>query len=395
MSEKEFNKKEIKEIDKVILIGNGFDRSLGVPTLYTEFLVYLFKKHLLISVQNGEDHIASPTASKKYNYFVSEFFTTSFNKELFSKPFKKEEFEQYLSVQNDLQELLIYLNRLQFNYNKNSEFVKRLYQNGITGWGNVEQVYYDMLIEMEKKGMGEDEKNSKVKELNNQLDYLKKELIVYLKTFTLNKSEIDNYALKLKSALSRGVINYDFGLDDDSAIKLVVSNHLFINFNYTDFLNKILNSSTFNSYRRKPKVIPIHGYLEKEDGVIFGYGDEDTEGFNLLKNQKDNNLLSNIKTFNYLGNDTYRRFLVEIDKAKYFQLIIIGHSCSLSDRVLLKEIMENKKCKSIRIIYYNKDDYYSKVYNISRIITNNRDVRKKVLSFDECEEIQHSDILNQ
>jgi hypothetical protein len=49
---------------------------------------------------------------------------------------------------------------------------------------------------------------------------------------------------------------------------------------------------------------------------------------------------------------------------------MFGHSCGLSDRVLLKELFENDRCNEIIIYYHqseeNKNDYFNKLMDISR-----------------------------
>ena len=44
-----------------------------------------------------------------------------------------------------------------------------------------------------------------------------------------------------------------------------------------------------------------------------------------------------------------------IDSAPYI-VYIVGHSCGLSDRVLLNEIFEHKNCEKIEIFYYVRKD---------------------------------------
>jgi hypothetical protein len=62
--------------------------------------------------------------------------------------------------------------------------------------------------------------------------------------------------------------------------------------------------------------------------------------------------------------------------------------------VLLREIFENDKCKSIRILHYSGiDSYYKTVYNISRIFKENKNVREKVESFDDSDKIPQDDLL--
>jgi hypothetical protein len=48
----------------------------------------------------------------------------------------------------------------------------------------------------------------------------------------------------------------------------------------------------------------------------------------------------------------------------------MGHSCGLSDRILLNSIFERRNCKSIKIYYHQEseteNDFVEKTYEISR-----------------------------
>jgi hypothetical protein len=53
-----------------------------------------------------------------------------------------------------------------------------------------------------------------------------------------------------------------------------------------------------------------------------------------------------------------------------YEVFIMGHSCGLSDRILLNSIFENPNCQSIKIFYHqknkNENDFFEKTQEISR-----------------------------
>jgi len=69
---------------------------------------------------------------------------------------------------------------------------------------------------------------------------------------------------------------------------------------------------------------------------------------------------------------------------------IMGHSCGISDRLLLNHILEHENCKKIKIYYYQKsevdDDYFEKIQEISRHFkgTNKSKMRDRILIHSEC-----------
>ena len=68
----------------------------------------------------------------------------------------------------------------------------------------------------------------------------------------------------------------------------------------------------------------------------------------------------------------------------------MGHSCGLSDRILLNSIFEHNNCNKIQIFYYqkNKDytDYFEKTQEISRHFKSNfkSRMRNSIVPFESC-----------
>jgi len=157
---------------------------------------------------------------------------------------------------------------------------------------------------------------------------------------------------------------------------------LFLNFNYT---------STADLYIPKNsgfKVNHIHGELGNEKNpIIFGYGDELDDDYKEISKLNDNDYLKNIKSIRYLETDNYRKLLSFIDSAP-FQIYIMGHSCGNSDRTLLNTLFEHKNCLSIKPFYYKKpdgtDNYIEIIQNISRNFNDMRLMRDRVVNKTYC-----------
>lgn len=157
---------------------------------------------------------------------------------------------------------------------------------------------------------------------------------------------------------------------------------LFLNFNYT---------STANLYIPKGsefKVNHIHGELGNDKNpIIFGYGDELDDDYKEISKLNDNDYLKNIKSIRYLETDNYRKLLSFIDSAP-FQIYIMGHSCGNSDRTLLNTLFEHKNCVSIKPFYYEKpdgtDNYIEIIQNISRNFNNMQLMRDRVVNKTYC-----------
>ena len=132
----------------------------------------------------------------------------------------------------------------------------------------------------------------------------------------------------------------------------------------------------------------IHGTLDLPQSIIFGYGDELDSDFKKLQNMNDNECMRHIKSIRYLESDSYRKML-EFVESDSFQIIIMGHSCGLSDRTLLNTLFEHKNCVSIKPFYHKKDDgsdnYLDIVQNISRNFTEMKKMRDRVVNKTYCE----------
>lgn len=158
---------------------------------------------------------------------------------------------------------------------------------------------------------------------------------------------------------------------------------LFLNFNYTNTLKHYEDELFFR------EIIHIHGKLnDPSNPMIFGYGDELAEEYKQIENKNDNEYLKNVKSIRYLETDNYRRLLSFIESEPY-QIFIMGHSCGNSDRTLLNTLFEHKNCVSIKPFYHKKkdgnDNYSDIVRNISRNFTSKALMRERVVNKTYCE----------
>lgn len=166
---------------------------------------------------------------------------------------------------------------------------------------------------------------------------------------------------------------------------LLPDNVLFLNFNYTK------TASLYVSKDSDIRINHIHGELNNPDNpIIFGYGDEMDEDYKRIVNLNDNKYLENIKSICYLKTDNYRKLLQFIDSAPY-QVTIMGHSCGNSDRTLLNTLFEHKNCLSIKPYYHKKEDgtdnYIDIIQNISRDFNDMTLMRDRVVNKTYCEQL--------
>lgn len=161
-------------------------------------------------------------------------------------------------------------------------------------------------------------------------------------------------------------------------------NGYFINFNYTSsILNYISNSDMF-------KVNNIHGSL-KEGNIVFGYGNDQNNHYKEMKDSEIDQFLEFFKTFDYLQYSNYDEIYENaINKFDEYEVYILGHSLGMTDKTLISEILNTDKCKKIYLFKRSdlkdnpksvRNEYRKLTYAASRIITNEKDLRNKIVNF--------------
>ena len=360
-------------MNRLIILGNGFDIAHGLPTKYNDFITWYIR-----------EWYSYLNTSNKYTEFDS-LCTFSLNDHRISW---QELFQSYSTPKGEA--FLGFIKRYPALFDiKYSSFMSRI-SNSIEsrGWVDIENEYYNLLKEYVDSG-----ESQLACELNNQLDFIRKKLTVYLSNIQENMSgkfiseEIKNILIEPFSETDIA-IEYLHNPSYSEEIKVIEDGKEFpetsmiLDFNYTNTSDYYSLSSPL-----KTTINHIHGCLKDPDSMIFGYGDELDDEYQKLLKFNNNNLLSNIKSIRYLESDNYRKLLEFIEYAPY-QIYIMGHSCGTSDRTMLNTLFEHRNCVSIKPFYYEKDDgsdnYLEIVQNISRNFTNMKLMRDRVVNKQYC-----------
>lgn len=168
---------------------------------------------------------------------------------------------------------------------------------------------------------------------------------------------------------------------------------MLLNFNYTKTADMYMPVDEYHF-----PVNHIHGHLDNPDSVIFGYGDELDNKYREISSLNNNELLKNIKSIRYLEDVNYRNVLEFVESAPY-QIYIMGHSCGTSDRTLLNTLFEHPNCVSIKPFYYQNDEgqdnYIEIVQNISRNFSNAQKMRDRVVNKTFCQPLPQRIVSNE
>lgn len=358
-------------MNRIVLIGNGFDIAHGLRTSYADFIHWYWNEVGICLVQESSNTLTDELYSitlKPSRYYATWFQLFSNHYIKWEKTFSPKDGNEVIDSVKDNRELC------DFKYK--SDFFKRINESIETkGWVDIENEYYRSL--KIKMGPSVHWEWETLEGLNNQLFFLKDKLIEYLKKETQKDVKLFD---EIKDKIYRPIAPPELAISAVYHLETLTPECiLLLNFNYTNTPERYLQGDAEINY--------IHGQLDNPDGVIFGYGDEMDEDYKKLQNLNDNEYLKNIKSIRYLESDNYRKVL-QLIESDQFQVCIMGHSCGNSDRTLLNTLFEHPNCVSIKPYYYlnqeGKDNYLDLVMNIRRNFNDPAKYRDRVVKKPFC-----------
>lgn len=368
--------KKVK-INRLFLIGNGFDISLGLKTKYNDFLLWLLKREVINAHKSGIRHPPFDKYKGKYDeweqtyhqlfvdgYSENKLFDVIINYKQFKIPIED------IEIIDDLKEFLLFSEKsdIEFKVSPTFIFMNKLLESSKENWVDIENIYFTLL----KQIITEKKKNYKklIIAVNQELT----EIIIYLKEYLTSLDiTIDKPIAAPHFKFFNENLNIEDFLEFEERQKIEIGVNYFLNFNYTDTVTKVLNHYQYTSTQNF-----IHGNLIDEE-IIFGFGDEMDKFYKEIEELNDNEFFRHIKSFHYFKTPSQRKLQTFLNSGLY-QVCVYGHSCGLSDRVMLNEIFEHENCKSIKIYYYNDEDFTTKTMEISRHFNSNQMMRKKIVN---------------
>lgn len=431
-------------MNRIIIVGNGFDLAHGVKTSYKDFIEWYFGEVI--------ERLKQGKCITEIVYGILKIFVYK---------------DDLLKIALKDGSKSISMRKYTFNTNSNLEIIRNidgvdsefsieyspLFERIIKdvenkGWVDIEADYYELLKDYALNKRGD------VKQLNDELSYIEKKLIEYLKIeqdkfdeFYIEEDlqdiiyepfsdisvslkgkkcldehieqdckdkENDNLRIKLENygydikkvsdyidylfnkskELNKSISNFirteRFLKGDKFPNELLLPNSIMLlNFNYTKIADKYMT--------RYFQWLPnhIHGELNDENSVIFGYGDELDNKYKEIEELNNNEFLNKIKSVKYLERDKYRKLLYFLE-LEPFQVYVMGHSCGNSDRTLLNTIFEHENCVSIKLFYHKKsdgtDNFTEIVQNITRNFNDKKLLRERVVNKTYCQALPQSEV---
>lgn len=398
-------------MNRLVIIGNGFDLAHGLPTSYRNFIDDFWKnfkdkckseeyQNLIITHDQYNGYYNGVNQIENFNDFKVNLINYS-----------DENRHSY-----DLDNFICSQDRHIIFAFKN-DFFKLINKKNSENWVDIENEYYYQLKKIVKSASKDVEgKNQKTIVLNEEFEQVKNLLEKYLKDNVLNSFQLGNFkdlkgeifkfsnVIKPISIFSNeNKILEEFSKEDHTEITsqlnmeklgMAETKLFFLNFNYTPTLYRYLHNGKYNgNYNEKVETIInfIHGEIGNinENKINFGFGDEMDDDYKAIENLDDNEYLRNFKSFQYLQNSNYKQLLDFVEGDQKFQVYIMGHSCGLSDRTMLNTIFEHPNCRSIKVFYHQREDgtdnYTEIIQNISRHFNKKKLMREKIVNKTLCQ----------
>ena len=366
-------------MNRLILIGNGFDLAHGLKTDYNSFIVWYLTecfsdaqintsyddelieiRSLLPGPEFRIGHISSVSQLIEYYYenglgilFYNDEFRFPDSGNIYDNPFK-------IKIKSNLLRTLISSCQS-------------------SNWVDIENEFYNELKNiLSERGS---QKINLLKDLNGSLAAIIRNLEQYL-SLIMPTSICHGYQKIFESEF----IFSDFvGKLSTSRYDVLPQKSVILNFNYTRTIEKYFES---DSGIKPIEINYIHGVIEDiENPIIFGFGDELDADYNKIELEKINAFFKYIKSFWYFKTSNYHK-LIRFIEANEFQVYILGHSCGLSDRTMLNMIFEHNNCKSIKIYYYQNpqgNNFENLTQEISRHFKDKAAMRRKIIPFDKSQ----------
>lgn len=344
-------------MNKLVIIGNGFDLAHGLKTGYNDFMCWYFLEMFnkffdesgyedqLIRIDNNAQFLPKKPEFKDFNLRDYYGFLKKFN--------RNEGDYMYCTITFKS----IFLERL-------------LNQFNLQNWVDLEVEYFYFLVELSERT-----KTEEILQLNKDFEMLRKHIEFYFKNHVnLPEIQID----KIFEIIFSPITPIDFQINES----IYAERKFILNFNYTPTFEKYIDSL---SGMGALETIYIHGKIGDEmNPILIGYGINNSKEYQIIEQNRTYETFQFIKTFQYTLRNTYSK-LVEILNEKEYQVCIMGHSCGGSDSAILKEIFEHSNCDSILIYHNGKTDYLNKCIEISKYLTPKESLLKKIIPFEKCQ----------
>lgn len=367
-------------MNRLILVGNGFDLAHKLPTSYNDFMLWILKNSYQEAATKGS--FDSKLIKIHSLYSFENIFGGVFTVENLIDQLYKDGFEEFF-VSEKLHVPTI--GEVMNPFKTEMDPFLRILLRGCRymNWVVIENEFYRALKEILKDG-AKDMAGKKLScvALNTSMRHLIEAFGGYLKKLRPPGPGSAAFGRIYEAPFQEREFKTE---KDFNELKSLVPEHIHVlNFNYT-------NTASWYSTNIDQRVNNIHGSIHDVDNpIVFGFGDELDDYYAEIEKSGINEFFEYIKSFWYLRSQNYYNLLRFVESGHY-QIYILGHSCGLSDRTMLSMLFKHNNCRSIKIFYYEKEkgqnNFTELSMEISRHFSNKEMLREKLVNLEFCEKM--------
>lgn len=365
----------MNHLNKIFLIGNGFDLGHELKTSYSHFIEWYVRKNLNEALTKGTCKFEDDCMSISISQIHSNPTFKGRLEALLDELFKSNKLKEY--VGDSLPD--IGFSNFDFAIKPKNKFIQRILKDCLNQeWSGIEFEIYSFIKQahtiVNSNFNGGDYRShtpyatesGNINSLNKSVECLKNNLARYLQTQNEPSKDISSW--------------FDAGLNIGSTVPRdeLKKEILFLNFNYTTHYFDLIEilKSRYGKFYHRFNTINIHGVIDDPEQMVFGIGDEENDFYSVIESQYSDEWLKCMKSFHYFKNEHYQNLLGFTNKGNY-EVYVMGHSCSITDRTLLNMLFENEYCKAITVYHYKGlNSFIKTTYNIARNFKNKVLLRK-------------------
>lgn len=349
----------------ILILGNGFDLAHGLPTKYTDFLEFVKRIKIMMTIRNkklryskfAKEHLTDLEINKEVKeYFgkiIKERLESNIGNELFSLVKDNFWLDYFIQSKGYIEHGWIDFEKEISNKIQDIDFTWKNRIGDVTNI-NGEQIdiqkYSEFLKFVSSLGKNDICSEQDIELIRNKLLF-----------------DLERMVRCLEIYLSDCVAKIPFKciLEDIEQIKI----DKILSFNYTDTYKNL-----YASYDENLEYDFIHGKADifnniDSNNMVLGI-DEYLTGENI---SKEINFIAFKKYYQRIHKETgckYKNWIEQIhkDRDEIHNIYIFGHSLDITDGDVLRELILNKNVKTT-IFYYNKSAYGSQIKNLVQVIS--------------------------
>lgn len=340
-------------MNRLVIVGNGFDLSHGMKTGYQDFMLHLLVENIKkCRQQEITSHSLFKVVKddKTYGLETEEMAEIEIEKcssvqELLNSKFIGHKISHDGTPRTGKKGL--------YNLQIESRLLQRLLEKVLlTNWVDVETEFY-LLLEDIILNYGS-AKLAQINLVNQSMNDLTTELENYL----VSQDQSFNFqAFYRVNNIPVRATRFFIG---EPTYKGEARRTVILDYNYTSTISEYLSLPGFDDVQH----LKIHGSCNGEN-IIFGFGAVEDERYLKLKESNIDEFFEHLKRQNYPLYSEHS-LLVSFIEDGPFEVCILGHSCGASDATTLHQIFNAPNLVGVDIAHIGKKDYKSKVVNISR-----------------------------